>query len=309
MNIFEKKTKKDYNKDVLKVFDKLTIMGKYTVIGSANLKKIEYNSDYDLQELIKEKKGKTILDKIYYLFKDKFISCKKDNNYFITDFKCGLNTDGEPLRWDYNDMMKGHKILEDGRKCYFQECILIKTMMKMDMIDLIDGIFTEFSENYYIKIGDDANYFNHEFEKEHILVGIEKSLDEYLNVYKNYWKTAKRLFSLYLLQEKHKKTLKELMTFFNSDTGLINKCKNELDILLSILDNNFRKPKISDIKYNLETINIWATEANIKIPLILKIVKQNKITSMHKLIEELRDELYNIVNQRSYIFLKNINLI
>ena len=106
MNIFEKKTKKDYNKDVLKVFDKLTINGKYTVIGSGNLKKIEYNSDYDLQELIKEKKGKTVLDKIYHLFKDKFKSCKKDDNYFITDFKCGLNTDGEPLRWDYNDMMK-----------------------------------------------------------------------------------------------------------------------------------------------------------------------------------------------------------
>ena len=87
MNIFEKKTKTDYNKDVLKVFDKLTINGKYTVIGSGNLKKIEYNSDYDLQELIKEKKGKTILDKIYHLFKDKFKSCKKDDNYFITDFK------------------------------------------------------------------------------------------------------------------------------------------------------------------------------------------------------------------------------
>jgi hypothetical protein len=309
MNIFEKKTKTDYNKDVLKVFDKLTINGKYTVIGSGNLKKIEYNSDYDLQELIKEKKGKTILDKIYHLFKDKFKSCKKDENYFITDFKCGLNTDGEPLRWDYNDMMKGYKILEDGRKCFFQECILIKTMMKMDMIVLIDKIFTEFSENYYIKIGNDANYFSHEFEKEHILVGIKKSLDEYLNVYKNYWKTAKRTFSLFLLQEKNKKTLQELMTFFNSNTGLINKCKNELDILLSILDNNFRKPKISDIKYNLEVINIWATEAKIKIPLILKILKQNKMSSIYKLIEELRDELYNIVNERSYNFLKNINLI
>jgi hypothetical protein len=309
MSIFEKKTKKDYSTDVLKVFDKLTINGNYTVIGSANLKKIEYNSDYDLQELIKEKKGKTIIDKMYHLFKDKFKSCKEDDKYFITDFKCGLNTDGEPLRGDYKDMMKGHKLLEDGRKCYFQECILIKTMMKMDMIVIIDGIFTEFSENYYIKIGNDANYFSHEFEKEHILVGIEKSLDEYLNVYKNYWKTAKRTFSLYLLQQKHKNMLQKLMIFFNSDTGLINKCKNELDILLSMLDNNFRKPKISDIKYNLAAINIWATEANIKIPLISKIAKQNKISSMYKIIEKLRDELYNIVNERSYIFLKIINLI
>jgi len=110
-------------------------------------------------------------------------------------------------------------------------------------------------------------------------------------------------------RSKNKKILQKLMTFFNSDTGLKNKCKNELDILLSMLDNNFRKPKISDIKYNLAAINIWATEANIKIPLISKITKQNKISSMYKIIEKLRDELYNIVNERSYIFLKNINLI
>ena len=41
----------------------------------------------------------------------------------------------------------------------------------------------------------------------------------------------------------------------------------------------------------------------------IKPEEQNKISSMYKIIEELRDELYNIVNERSYIFLKNINLI
>ena len=69
----------------------------------------------------KEKKGRTILDKIYNAFKDKFISCKEDEDYFITDFKCGLNTDGSPLRWEYKDIMKGYKILDDGYKMKFQE--------------------------------------------------------------------------------------------------------------------------------------------------------------------------------------------
>ena len=43
MNIFEKKTKTDYNKDVLKVFDKLTINGKYTVIGSRSRGRTTHN--------------------------------------------------------------------------------------------------------------------------------------------------------------------------------------------------------------------------------------------------------------------------
>lgn len=53
---------------------------------------------------------------------------------------------------------------------------MIKTMKQMELIVLIDGIFTEFSENYCIKIGNDATYVNREFEKEHILVGIKMSL-------------------------------------------------------------------------------------------------------------------------------------
>ena len=302
----EKKTINDYSDDVKHVFDKLTINGHYTVIGSASLKKIKYNSDYDLQELIKEKRGRTPLDKLYHLFLDKFIDAKKDENYFITDFKCGLNTNGEPLRWDYSDMKKGYKILDDGRKMKFQDCILIKSMMKLDMIVLIDGIFTEFSENYYINIGSNANYFEHEMTPEHIEMGIKKSLDEYLNVDKNYWKSLKRIFSLLLRDEStHKKLINELIKFFNGQTGLINKCKNELDIILTVIDNKFRKPKISDIVYNLEMIAVWASHANLKLDRkINKILKKKTLSGLYKQIEGLRDELYDLVNKSSNNFFK-----
>jgi hypothetical protein len=207
--------------------------------------------------------------------------------------------------------MKGYKILENGRKMAFQECILIKTMMKMDLIALIDGIYTEFSENYLFKIGNDSNYLEHELEPDHIEAGIKKSLDEYLNIQQNYWKSLKRLFSLSLRKKTiDKKLTKDFIDFFNSDIGLINKCKNEFDILLVILEQKFRKPELKDIHFNILKINEWAKEANIDIQKTTNtLMKLKKLPTLYKSIEKIRDYLFYLVNKNSYLFFKKKNLI
>ena len=137
------------------VYNLLTITGKYTIIGSASDKSIKYVSDYDLQEYIKKPKfSKNILDDIYEDFLDKFEKAKANPKIFITDFKCGMDTNDEPLRWNYYDMKRGSKKLTDGRDISFQQAMTQKTTCKMDIIALINGLFCEFSENYNFKIGD-----------------------------------------------------------------------------------------------------------------------------------------------------------
>ena len=311
MNYFERKTINDYNTDIKNVFNKLTISGKYKVIGSNSLKSIKYGSDYDLEELDNEK-GKHPLKKIYHLFLKKYEHAKNDPNVFITDFKCGLDNDGEPLRWDYKTIKAGKQKIQSGHYITFEECLLIKATMKLDMIVLIDGIFTEFSENYYLDINGVKNYFEHDRTKDHIETSILKSLDLYLNVDKNYWKSLKRLFSINMLNINNKNIplLKEMIDFFNSKTGLVNKCKNELDILMLVIDNNFRKPKITDIKYNLDIINRWSKEAGLNLNRYIEKMKSlNSLSSLYKDIEKLKDILYKIVNQSSFKFLQNKNLI
>ena len=305
---FEKKTLNDYSSEVKNVFNKLTISGKYRVIGSNSLKSIKYGSDYDLEELDKES-GKHPLKKIYDIFKKKYEDGKRNENIFITDFKCGLNSNGEPLRWNYNQIQKGKQELENGRMISFEECLLIKTTMKLDMIVLIDGIFTEFSENYYLDIGGKKNYFEHDANTKYIITSIQKDIDFYLNVDRNYWKTLKRLFSVNFLKKKNYPLLKELIDFFNSKIGLVNKCKNELDILLIVLDNNFRKPKISDIKYNLDIVNKWGKKADLNLDQKINKIKSDNLSSLYKDIEKLKDELFKIVNNYSFKFLQNKNLI
>jgi len=291
-NYFKKKN--NYPEEIKDVFNILTINGKYQVIGSGSLDKIEYNSDYDLQEFINDKSNKNVLDKIYNYFKKKFIYCKKNKNYFITDFKCGIGQDGEPLRWEYKDILKGIK--DD---ITFQEALKQKSTIKIDMIVLIDNIFTEFSENYYFKFGSTTNYYNEDIE-----LGIERSLNEYLYM-KNYWKVLKRLFSLMLRNKtKNKNKLIKLIDFFNSNVGLINKCKNEFDILLIILEQKFRKPNIDDILYNIKKIKQWAYQAGIEFEEV-NFFNTKSLKKIEELIIKVRDDLYKVINDYSYNFIEN----
>lgn len=316
MEFLKEKNIKEYGTKVKNIFNFLSIAGEYRVIGSASLKKIKYFSDYDLDELFEEDRtNDTIYTKIYKSFKKKFVDARKNPNLFITDFKCGLNSDGEPLRWSYDDMMKGYKIMENRRKITFEECIDIKTTIKLDLVALIDGLYTEFSENYYFKIGENGgNFFLHDIDKEHLLNELKHSYDEYMYVEQNYLKALKRTFAYKELKnkKKYKSQLLKLMNYFNSYIGLLNKIRSELDIILVLIENkhDFRKPKIQDIIFNIKHmknsliengINDFNDDFNNVLTNDL-IVKNN--------IESLRNTIYNFVNKKTLDFiLQNKNLL
>lgn len=314
MDYFEEKDINDFNKKIVNIFNLLTISGKYKVIGSAGLKSIKYASDYDLDELYKNT-NKKIEDKIYQLFKDKFDEAEKNPNIFITDFKCGMDTNGEALRWDKKDMKKGYKIMEDGRKITFQECLDIKTTTKLDMIVLIDGLFTEFSENYYFKFGENrGNFFPEDADKKHIEVSLKHSFDEYMYIERNYFKALKRSFAYKKLsnEKKYKKQLIKMIDFFNSETGLINKLRGDLDVLILVLENKFRKPKLEDIINNVNHIYQQLPKISIKniTPKFNNILKRKTKNSLINSIEKLRDILFEYVNNKTLDFIyKNKNLI
>jgi hypothetical protein len=68
-----------------------------------------------------------------------------------------------------------------------------------------------------------------------------------------YYKALKRLFS-YLNISNNFKPDENLVTFFNSSTGILYKADADLNILIKVIENKFRKPKLSDIINNLQII-------------------------------------------------------
>jgi len=247
----------DFNNKLLNKFNLMSINGYTRVIGSSNLKKIRYNSDYDLSTNLEGDEDLTNL--ILKRFQKIFILGKKDKNMFITDFKCGEDNKGEPIRWEYKDMMNSYKVI-DGKKYLFTNCLLQKSTIKIDIIFLINNKFVETSDNYYFKFGKKTNF--EEITKESIKESIENEYKELIKE-KRFYKALKREFSLLFLEKRDLKRLNTLVDYFNSDIGILNQVSSDLSILILLLTGqNFRNPKLKDIKNNIQIIKQNASYAS-----------------------------------------------
>lgn len=304
----------EFSQKLQNIFNFLSVSRKYRVVGSSALKEIKYNADYDLNELFEEKISdkNAVLNKLYEIFKKKFETAKKNPNIFITDFKCGENSDGEPLRWSYKDMMNGTKMLENGILVSFQDCLLMKATIKMDVIALIDGQFIEFSDNYFLKIGDDGNFFPHDMEPDHLMNTIRYDYEFYMRSARNYFKALKRLFAYYKMEGegKNEAKLDKLVEFFNTETGLNYKLLSEIKTIQDVINQDFRIPELSDIRTNIRLIleRLKGQDAVRKI--LTSTLKITNKKSILQYLEKASDLLFDKINDETIGFIsQNKNLL
>ena len=234
------KSTQDFNDKLQDMFNMLSINGKYNIVGSANLKGILYASDIDLNEKAKIS-GKHPFEKVYDIFVNKFKVAKSNPNLYITDFKAGLNDKNESIKWSYNQLLK--------EKQLFIQSIQKKSMIKMDIVFLLNGVYIEITEVYFLQLGNFKTYDDNLGSKQ-ILKDLKNSYDECIQG-GLYFKALKRLSSIQNMQHKNTDTL---TSFFNSESGILYKAYSDLQILLTVIKNQFRKPKIDDIKNNLQII-------------------------------------------------------
>lgn len=316
MEYFEKRNLNDFNTNLQSAFALLSVAGKYRVVGSSSYKSIRYNNDYDLDEVYsKTKTSKAVLDKILSIFQDIFQTAEKNPNLYITDFKAGIDSNREALRWNKNDINRGFKQLKNGKLVTFQDILLTKSVIKLDLVDYLDGYFTEISEMYFFKFGSHTNYYEDEFEKEHMLTELKINTNSLLEE-GNYFKALKRLFSYLSIKDqvKYKDELIRLIHFFNSNVGLIYKAKSELDVLLLLLQNEFRKPPLKDIFNTLQIVKqnlsgVFEISLKDVTTMIDKICLYDSYSAVIKALKELSDYLYKVASDKSLDFIsQNKNL-
>jgi hypothetical protein len=302
----------EYEKGLKQIFNLLTIRGEYQVIGSGAIEEIKYGSDYDLQEFVKEsdyqKSTKHLLD----LFRKKFEMALQDPEVFILDFKCGVDDEGDAIRWNKKTIKAGHQKV-DGRKITFQECLLMKSTIKMDITALVDGVFIEFSDNYYLTLKDFNTFTAVAKSHEDILYSLQhESAQKYHHG--DFWKASKRIFAYMKSKGGHIPQIKQLVNYFNTDTGRLSKNRSELDIIALVVDNKFRKPKKTDVVRNLRIVEqdvaklhgYKLTDFHAKINAICKI---SNVVKMKEPIEELSAYLKAEVNKTTKLFLDAHNQI
>jgi len=225
------KQKNDFNNNLTKVFNLMSLNGKYNMVGSASLKSIYYSSDIDLNELDNLDNLDNTGTGIYEKFKHIFEVCKSDKKYFITDFKCGLDKHNESLRWSYDDMMKG-----SCQGILFTDAIKMKSTIKLDIVYLLNGIFTEITEVYFIKFGPYRNYDTKDLNSTNIKSELELEFHELVKE-NNYFKALKRLFSILQIEKNKSSDVDKLIQFFNGESGILYKANADLQILINVIEN------------------------------------------------------------------------
>jgi len=295
----------EYEKGLRQIFNLLTIRGDYQVIGSGAIEEILYGSDYDLQEFVKEADYRKSTKHLLEMFQEKYRLAEQDPDVFILDFKCGVDDEGEPIRWDKHSIKKGFKMV-DGRKITFQECLLMKSTIKMDITALIDGIFIEFSNNYYITLRDFNTFTAVAKSHEDILYSLQHEAEVKYH-HGDYWKSMKRIFAYLKSLGGNVRLVKTMVKYFNSTTGLLSKNRSELDIIALIITNKFRKPRKEDVVRNLQIVRqdlakihgFKLNDIENRIDAICKL----PLTKMTKPLEEVIADVKAIVNEDAKHFL------
>ena len=138
---------KEYNNNIKKIAKLMSLESKVNIVGSAKIKRSIFYSDYDSFSTIKGKNE----NMIYNHFKSVFEIIGSSDNTIITDFKLG-EFKGKALRWDYEAIKR-----RENNGVTFDDAIKQKSMIKMDVVTLLNGRFIEITEVYNIYIDGSSN--------------------------------------------------------------------------------------------------------------------------------------------------------
>jgi hypothetical protein len=148
-----------------------------------------------------------------------------------------------------------------------------------------------------------------------MLNSIKHSFDEYFYAQHNFFKSLKRCFSFYLLEDEDKNfgKLKVLLNFFNSVAGILYKLVSEIDTVLLLIDNTFRKPTACDLKRNIKIIldGVISIEESKEAEKYLNLaINNSSATQMKNNLEKSKKLLTDLLNKKTLTFIaKNKNVL
>lgn len=151
------------------------------------------------------------------------------------------------LRWSPADVLRGYLDMRDGERVDLGEAM--KTgLFKLDCIAYIEdlNLYQEFSIIYDVRI----NGVRASAKPQQTEVTLKRDI-QYYSAVGDWFKVVKRLFSYnsylyrYGRREKHKivKNIEVLNDLLNSDLGILNSVKNDLEVLLFLYENFARVPR------------------------------------------------------------------
>jgi hypothetical protein len=231
---------------------------------------------------------------------EEFLLLKKDLRFHI-------------VRWTPTELQHGSVRLRDGRTYTLTQAILSPGIVKLDVVAYVQqSRFTDFSIIYL--------FFNSRGKVLNKTMGdtiwlIKQDLLYYL-VSGNYFKAAKRLFSL--ARHSHdSKLIAKLNTLLNSDLGRLYLLLSDMGTLQFLLENEATLPA-EKIRYELDQFrgrlgNIYAVKSDSVLRTLIKATgfpnNAKGRASLHRTLERLQRDLEHLLSQHAKVWLKDNHLL
>jgi hypothetical protein len=213
------------------------------------------------------------------------------------------------VRWKPDEILRGYKILINGKKLTLKEGMLNDScLIKLDIVRWINERYINFSCIY-----------ENNFTPRDIKIQLEEEMT-FLNNSHKYFKLSRRLFSYYRINPKnHLGNIKVLLDLFNSNLGILYQISGDIETLIYIIENEKILSK-ERILYEIDNFKNRLSNVNIKkyleeSPKISKII--NNILNIYKLdkskiineLNKIKDTIDTILNEDTKKYLSNFYLL
>ena len=196
----------------------------------------------------------------------------------------------------------------DNEKYTFQQCLIMTdNVIKLDLVYIMDGIFTDINILYNFHIVSKHRHYKKvkQNSNKDIISNINNNIKELVKN-QEYFKAIKRYFSLYLLEKKMKKSIIDLL---NSQYGRFFKFIHSLNLCFIMLNEKFKPIELNIIRNNLEYYKQYASNITILnidniLNRLIDIIKLNKKTMIIKL-EELIKDCQSLLNESVKEYIKS----
>ena len=301
--------------------NKYIISSESNIYGSFNYQLQQYPSDIDSTNIVKYKKNideDIVIRMIAKELQDIVKRITKIKSYTITDLKCGVYDNGEPIHWTSKEIIKGYRepnIKDNTGNSSKYKITLLKaledlgSMVKLDMVAPYMGKYIEITSLYQIYWGD---------------VAITKLIvdDEYRSLSKDttkqmkknkIFKVIKRLYSNAKMR-KDTEMLKFLEPLINSNLSKLASYKGEFETIQLLLENDIIPTmaiinnQLDSIKFGLDNIldiNFDKDEYYQLINKIKDLIREKKSKVAIKYIKKIKDKLNNLINKETLEYLKS----
>jgi len=250
----------EYNGDEKELFQRYKLFNyPIYVVGSYSMASQRYTADIDALSLIS---GNKDYKKFNEQIKIKLRDLELDYDIFFIEFKIQYSDGTKKKFFNYDDVEIPEK---NFNNIYY---------LKLDTIVFLNGVFKEFSINYYFKEPDD---FIRDLKKD-----IVKFKKEGL-----YLKAVKRYFSIAKFND-DRVSAKLITQFLNSKTGKDYELYNNLQTIIMLLANYGEDIKVRDkVRVILNQIGIkpFVSEIKNKIKILSKEVNAEAKIFLEKFIK------------------------